>query len=259
LLCVDTITCYYRDFAAVREVSFTVAPGEVVGIVGPNGSGKTTVLRAVTRVHRPRSGRVLLDGQDIYALPARQAALALAVVTQNGHVDFDVSVQELVLMGRHPHLRGLRGEGPDDFRACRRALELTDTAGLGQRLVATLSGGERQRVELARALAQEPRLLVLDEPTAHLDIAYQLEVMELVAALNVREGMTVLMVIHDLNLAARFCHRLILLKEGRVCANGHPEVVLTAPVVEEVYGIRALVGPHPVHSRPHVFPLERRR
>ncbi|MEW6522309.1 MAG: ABC transporter ATP-binding protein [Bacillota bacterium] len=255
MLTVDRITCSYRNFVAVREVSFHVPAGAILGIAGPNGSGKTTVLRAASRVLRPRVGRVLVDGRDIYSLSHREVARTMAVVSQNGQVDVELTVEELVLMGRYPHLEGMRGEQATDFEAARRAMEVTSTDRLAGRLVTTLSGGERQRVQLARALAQEPRLLMLDEPTAYLDIGYQVEIMDLIARLNASTGLTVVMVMHDLNLAARFCHHLVMLKDGRVRASGTPAEVLGPGLLQEVYGIQVLVQPHPLYPCPHVVPL----
>jgi iron complex transport system ATP-binding protein len=257
MLAVQDITCAYRHTDVIQGVSFPVPSGAVLGITGPNGSGKTTLLRALSRVHRPRSGRILLQGRDLYTLPHREVARTMAVCSQQGHVDVELTVEELVLMGRYPHLEGMRGERAEDFAAVQNALEVTGTSHLASRLVTTLSGGERQRVQLARALAQEPRLLMLDEPTAHLDIGFQVEIMDLVSRLNTGTQVTVVMVLHDLNLAARYCQRLVMLKEGRVQASGDPEQVLVPELLEAVYGIPVLVRPHPVYPCPQVLPLSR--
>ncbi|HAI20547.1 MAG TPA: heme ABC transporter ATP-binding protein [Clostridiales bacterium UBA8153] len=257
MLAVQDITCAYRITDVIRGVSFRVPAGTVLGITGPNGSGKTTLLRALSRVHRPRSGQVLLEGRDLYTLPHREVARTMAVCSQPGQVDVELTVEELVLMGRYPHLEGLRGEGEADFAAVRHALEVTATGHLAARLVTTLSGGERQRVQLARALAQEPRLLLLDEPTSHLDIGFQVEIMDLIARLNGTMQVTVIMVLHDLNLAARYCRSLVMLKEGQVRASGEPAQVLEPGLLEAVYGIPVLVHPHPVYHCPQVLPLSR--
>lgn len=257
MLAVENITCAYRNTDVLRGVTFQIPPETVLGITGPNGSGKTTLLRALSRVHRPRSGRVLLEGRDIYTLSHRELARTMAVCAQQGHVDVELTVEELVLMGRYPYLEGMRGEQAADFAAVRRALEVTGTSHLASRLVTTLSGGERQRVQLARALAQEPRLLMLDEPTSHLDIGYQVEIMDLIARLNAGTQVTVVMVLHDLNLAARYCRRLVMLKEGRIQASGEPAQVLQPDLLEAVYGIPVLVRPHPVYPCPQVMPLSR--
>lgn len=225
-----------------------------MGILGPNGSGKSTLVKALSRVVRPERGVVLLDGKDLWRLGPRQVARQVAVVPQETPVAFDFTVLEVVLMGRSPHLSRLAVEGVEDLRIARAALAWTDTEPLANRRLNQLSSGERQRVALARALAQEPRALLLDEPTAHLDLGYQLELLERLAALNREAGTTLLLVLHDLNLAALFCPRLVLLAAGRVVADGTPEAVLTSERLREVYRAPVTVQPDPVHGRPHVFP-----
>ncbi|SHG68907.1 ABC transporter ATP-binding protein [Streptoalloteichus hindustanus] len=233
----------------ISDLRLRVPSGAVVGLVGPNGSGKSTTLRCVYRALRPSAGRVLLGGDDVFALSLRDSARRLAALTQDSHVEFDFTVAEVVTMGRSPH-KGLVGPDTDqDREICAEALRRVGAAHLAARSFLTLSGGERQRVLIARALAQRPAVLVLDEPTNHLDIRHQLEVLALVR----QAGLTVLAALHDLNLAAAACDRLYVLAEGRVVASGTPEEVLTPEVVAEVFGVRAHVVAHPTSGAPQLI------
>ncbi|WP_344361647.1 ABC transporter ATP-binding protein [Streptomyces gobitricini] len=232
----------------VRDVSLTARPGEVIGLVGPNGSGKSSLLRAVYRVLRPDAGHVRVDGADVWSSPVRRLARTLAAVVQESGADFDLSVREVVAMGRTPHKRLLDGDTAEDARLIERALEAVDAAGLGDRPFDRLSGGERQRVLIARALTQQPSLLVLDEPTNHLDVRHQLDVLGHLRALPA----TVLLALHDLNLAAYYCDRLYVLRDGEVTASGPPAEVLTPRLLAEVYGVTAEVAVHPRTGAPQV-------
>lgn len=256
-LSVESVTCGYGARPVLQEFSLQVRRGEFLAIVGPNGSGKSTLVRTLCRALRPQSGRVLLDGANIHQMRARELARELAVVAQETAVEFDFTVEEVVALGRIPHLRPLRGETPHDHAVVARAMQMTNTHHLAGRLVTRLSGGERQRVMAARALAQEPSLLLLDEPTAHLDIAHQVELLDLTRRLNREEGLTVVAVLHDLNLAAQYADRLLMLKDGRRCAEGAPHDVLTEANVLAVYGSRVKVIRHPVEGTPHVILLSR--
>ncbi len=248
------LRCHYGAVEALRGVSLSVGAGELVGMLGPNGSGKSTLVKALSRVLRPASGQVLLDGTDLWRMGAREVARRIAVVPQDAPAPFDFSALDVVLMGRSPHLSRLAAEGIEDLRIARAAMERTDSWRLARRPITQLSGGERQRVTLARALAQEPRLLLLDEPTSHLDLGYQMETLERLAALNAEAGTTLLAVLHDLNLAAAFCPRLIMLAEGQIVADGAPEEVLQPERLREVYRVDVLVQPDPIYGRPNVFP-----
>jgi iron complex transport system ATP-binding protein len=243
------VACRYDAIPALEGVSLEIAPGEFTGIVGPNGSGKTTLLRAIAGLVGAERGAVLLDGTPVASLTPRQIASRVASVPQQGGGGFGFTVFDLVLMGRAPHLPALAPEGEGDLAAAREAMERTRTWHLRHRRVDELSGGEHQRVLLARALAQAARVLLLDEPTAHLDIRSQLEAMSLVAGLNA-SGLTVIAALHDLNLAAMFCPRLVLLDRGRVAAAGSPEEILTRGRIRAVYGVDVDVRPHPVTGRP---------
>lgn len=254
---VESVTCGYGARPVLQEFSLSVRRGEFLAVVGPNGSGKSTLVRTICRTIRPEAGRVLLDGKEIHRMNARALARQLAVVAQETAVEFDFTVEEIVMLGRIPHLSPLRGESQRDRAVVRQAMRLTNTAHLHDRLVTRLSGGERQRVMVARALAQEPSLLLLDEPTAHLDIAHQVELLDLTRRLNRTEGLTVVAVLHDLNLAAQYADRLLMVKDGRRWAEGPPSEVLTEANVMAVYGSRVKVIRHPVEGTPHVILLSR--
>lgn len=253
LLSVEDLRVSYGKIPALRGVTLHADRGEFVGIIGPNGSGKSTLLRTIARELRPEGGRVVLDGRDVASFQARAFARRVAVVPQSTAIAFDFAVLEVVLLGRTPHLGRLEIEGADDYQIAEQALSATDTAHLRARPATALSGGELQRVMVAKALAQEPELLLLDEPTAHLDINHQLHIMDLVRGLNAERAMTVVSVHHDLNLAAQYCERLVVLKDGLVFAEGRPEDVITPKAVREAYGAEVEVGMHPVNGRPVVI------
>jgi iron complex transport system ATP-binding protein len=241
------------DIAGRRIVSgigFTVPDGTFAGLLGPNGSGKSTILKTIYRVHRPAAGRVLVDGQDLLALRPRDAARRIAVVAQEFTLEFDFTVAELVMIGRTPHKRPFDRDDDTDRAATEQAIERVGCQHLAHRGFNTLSGGEKQRVLIAQALAQGADHLVLDEPTSHLDIRYQVEILELVASL----GVTVLAAIHDLSLAALFCDAVHLIADGRMITGGPPEQVLTAATVRAAYGTEVLVIAHPETGTPHLIP-----
>jgi iron complex transport system ATP-binding protein len=235
----------------VREVSLSCPAGSLVGLIGPNGSGKTSLLRCIYRVLRPDAGMIHLDADEVWRLSARQAARRIGVVLQEHSGEFEFSVREMVAMGRVPHKALFERDTADDNHIVEEALDRAGVLALAERSFLTLSGGEKQRVLLARALAQQPRLLVLDEPTNHLDIRYQLEVLDLVHGLEV----TTVAAMHDLNLAALYCDQLYVLKAGALVASGAPGAVLTAELIQTVYGVRAEVHPHPTTGRPHIVYL----
>lgn len=244
---------------ALDGVSMAVSRGSFTGLLGPNGCGKTTLLKLLSGVLRPSAGTVLLEGRPLADLPRRAAARHVAVVPQETHPAFDYTVLELVLMGRHPHLGAFQLEGPGDLAIARETLAATGTAHLADRSFASLSGGEKQRVVIAGALTQQPDILLLDEPTASLDLGYQLDIASLLTRLSREHDVTMVMATHDLNLAASMCDTLVLLRQGRVLAHGATADVLTSAMVEQLYDVDADVHFHEGAGHLTVTPVGRRR
>jgi iron complex transport system ATP-binding protein len=243
----------------LRDVSLSVDRGAIVGLLGPNGSGKTTLLRLLSGILQPACGQVLVDGKPLSQLTRRELARRVAVVPQDTHATFDFSVMDMVLMGRYPHLGPFELEGAADQAIAREALAATGTAAFEARGFGTLSGGEKQRVVIAAALAQASDVLLLDEPTAALDLRYQLEITTLLRSLNRRRSVTMVVSTHDLNLAAALCERVVLLKDGRVLAQGPTSETLTAVNIRRLYGIDADVQLHPLAGHLTVVPIARTR
>ena len=256
-LVADAVSLGYGDRTVVDRLSLAVPDGAVTAVVGANACGKSTLLRGMARLLRPTSGSVLLDGREIHRAPTRQVARALGLLPQAPVTPEGVSVVDLVSRGRHPHLGALRRWSAEDDAAVAEALSLTGTVDLAERDVDELSGGQRQRVWVAMALAQGTDLLLLDEPTTYLDVAHQMELLELLRDLNAGRGTTIVMVLHELNLAARFADHLVALCQGRVVAAGDPSEVLTEETVRQVFGLACRVVPDPVSGTPLVVPLGR--
>jgi iron complex transport system ATP-binding protein len=242
---------------ALRDVSVTIPTRSFTGLLGPNGCGKTTLLKLLSGVLQPDEGSVTLTGEPLATLSRRGLARRLAVVPQETHPAFDYTALEMVLMGRHPHLGTFALEGPRDLAIATDAMEATGTAHLANRAYMTLSGGEKQRVIIASALAQEPEVLLLDEPTASLDLGYQLDIAALLTRLNRERGVTLVMATHDLNLAASICESLVLLRDGRVLAQGASRDVLSASAVRELYGVDADVRFHDRAGHVTIVPVGR--
>lgn len=228
----------------IEHVNFT-ADAEIIGIVGPNGSGKSTLLRTVYRMLAPATGRISADGSDLWRMRPRDAARITAAVVQDAPADLELTVAECVATGRVPHGRFLGADTTDDRSVVERAMSVTNVTEYANRRISTLSGGERQRVQLARALAQEPRILVLDEPTNHLDIRYQLELLTLVRDLQI----TTLVTLHDLNLAAAYCDRIVVLSHGAAVAEGKPRDVFSSELLRHVFGVTAVTIINPLTGR----------
>jgi len=253
------VTLAYGDRTVVEALDLDVAPGRITAIVGPNGCGKSTLLRALARLLAPASGQVLLDGGPISRAPSKQVARVLGLLPQSPVAPEGITVADLVGRGRHPHQRLLARWSEHDHAAVAAALEATGTAELSDRSVDELSGGQRQRVWIAMALAQETDILLLDEPTTFLDVAHQVEVLDLLAELGRERGTTIVMVLHDLNLAARYADELVAMRGGRIVASGAPADILTPGLVERVFGISSHVMPDPVSGTPLVVPIGRHR
>ncbi len=252
---VNGVECRYGSVEVLSGINLEVKPGDFVGILGPNGSGKTTLLKSISRVLKPHKGAILIDKEDIYSLKPLDVAKKMAVVPQDTTVGFNFSVMDVVLMGRNPHLGHFQMETSKDVEIARKAMELTNTWNFAGRFIQELSGGERQRVIIARALAQEPKILLLDEPMSHLDIINQLEMMDLLKSLCINSGLIVLAVIHDLNMAARYCSKVLLLKSGTVFALGDVEKVLGSENILNVFGVDAIVRKNLVTNSLYVIPL----
>ena len=246
-----------RAHAVLDGVSLAVRRGAIVGLLGPNGSGKTTLLRLLSGTLTPARGRISLEGTPVGALSRRDLARRIAVVPQETYSAFDFSALEIVLMGRYPHLGAFELEGASDLAIARDALAATGTSALESRLFATLSGGEKQRVVIASALAQASDVLLLDEPTASLDLGFQFDIAALLTRLNRERGVTMVVSTHDLNLAATLCTELVLLKSGRVIADGPTRRVLTKENVRALYGVDADVVDHERAGHLTVVPLAR--
>ena len=242
----------YKDRAVLHAVSLFVEKGEMIGILGPNGSGKTTLLRILSAVLTGQ-GEVKLNGRSIETYGRRELSRLFAVVPQESRINFPYRVAEIVLMGRASYHSPFVLEGTKDLEVARASMELTDSLSLSDRYLHELSGGEKQRVMIARALAQEPEILLLDEPSAFLDLKHQVQVFELLRRLNRERGLTIVAALHDLNLAALFFSRLIMLREGKIYRDGSPREVLTEKTIDEVYGIRVRVEPDPSGEKPQLF------
>lgn len=251
---VEGITAAYAESPVLEGVDIHIAAGEMVGIVGRNGSGKSTLLKVMGRLIKPRRGAVYLNGTDISSLPTQRVAQRMAVMPQAPASPQQLTVRELIGYGRYPHIPWLQRFGIRDREVIQETMQSCRLEDLADRQLSTLSGGERQKAWIALALAQQPSVMLLDEPVTFLDLGHQLEVMDLIAELNRVRGITVVIVLHDLNLAARYCSRLIALQAGSVYADGPTEDVIQEDVLREVFGIDARIGFDPLTHKPVCFP-----
>ena len=255
LLNVDGVECRYGSVKVLEDVNLKVEGGDFVGILGPNGSGKTTLLKSISRILKPHKGTILLNKADIYSLKSVDVAKQMAVVPQDTSIGFNFAALDIVLMGRNPHMKRFQMESEKDMAIARKVMNLTNIWHLAERPINELSGGEKQRVIIARALAQEPKILLLDEPLTHLDIINQLEIMDLVKDLCVKEKLIVLAVFHDFNLAARYCNSAVMLKDNKVFSAGSLTDVLTSENIKSVFHVDAIVKKHLVTNSIFVIPL----
>ncbi|HEU0170567.1 MAG TPA: ABC transporter ATP-binding protein [Acidimicrobiales bacterium] len=258
-LAARSLSLAYDQRVVVHDLSLTIPPEAVTVIVGANACGKSTLLRGLARLLAPRTGTVLLDGQDIHRLPTREVATRLGILPQQPISPEGISVADLVARGRHPHQRWFRQWSTTDEQAVAAALAATRLTDIADRPVDELSGGQRQRVWIALALAQGTDLMLLDEPTTFLDLAHQVEVLDLLAELNATERRTVVAVLHDLNLACRYAHHLVAMKDGAIVCHGPPAEVITPATVEEVFGLACDVIPDPLTGTPLVLPVPAHR
>ena len=251
------LTLGYGERTVIEDLDLVVPPGQVTAIVGANACGKSTLLRSMSRLLSPRAGRVLLDGKAVHRMPAKELARTLGLLPQSPIAPEGITVADLVGRGRNPHQRLLSRWSREDDAAVAAALDATHTADLAERSVDELSGGQRQRVWIAMALAQQTELLLLDEPTTFLDVSHQIEVLDLLTDLNRARGTTIVMVLHDLNMAARYSDHLIALADGHLHAAGDPAEVLTEDCVRAVFGLDSQVITDPVSGRPLMVPIGR--
>jgi iron complex transport system ATP-binding protein len=243
----------YSRKVVLKDLTFQVSPGEMVGLIGPNGCGKSTIIRALSRIISPFSGKILLDGKDVTKIPRQELARLLGVVPQMPLLPSAFTAFEIVLMGRNPHLGLFQYEGPRDLAIVWRAMEKTGTQSFSERRISELSGGEIQCLLIARVLTQETKAILLDEPTANLDIGHQVEILDLIKNLCRENNLAVLAALHDLNLASQYCDRLILINNGRIHAEGTPREVITTQNIGDVYGAESCVYTHPVNGLPCVL------
>ena len=248
----------YGRAAVLKDISFTVSEGEFFIIIGPNGSGKTTLLKIMSGIHKPQSGSVVINGSGLQTYSRKSLARAVAYVPQMIQTDFPFTVREVVLMGRSPHLGMLGLEAQEDLDLAEEAMGFTEVGHLANRRLSQLSGGECQRVYIARAICQQTNIIILDEPTASLDLAHQVRIMDLMERLKREQGITVVMVSHDINLAAMYGTRVLLLKEGRLLHLGLPQEVMTFETLEDAYGCRLLVDASPIGSFPRITLVPKR-
>jgi iron complex transport system ATP-binding protein len=247
----------YDELEVVSDLSIAIPPGRVTAVVGANACGKSTLLRGLARLLKPKAGAVYLDGKSIHELPTREVATRMAILPQSPTAPEGITVTDLVGRGRYPHQGWLRQWSSTDEEAVASAMAATDILDLAARPVDELSGGQRQRVWIAMALAQETSVLLLDEPTTFLDVAHQVEILDLLTDLNQRDGRTIVLVLHDLNHACRYGHHLIAMREGAIVAEGPPVEVVTRRLVEDVFDLRCRVMPDPVSHTPMVIPIGR--
>ena len=252
ILTLRNIGYSYGDEWALENIDLDVGEGEILGILGPNGSGKSTLLKVMDNLLVPQEGHIKIRGMSYKGMKRAAFAREVAMVAQENHFRFSFTCLEVVVMGRFPHLKRLQFEGKRDLEAAFNSLRSTHALELAGRSIHDLSGGEKQRVLLARALAQEPKVILLDEPTSFLDLKYKREIFGLISSLSRNKGVSVVLVSHDIDLAAHYCHRLVMLKKGRIFAMGEPDEVLTTSAVEDVYECPVLVDKHPLSGRPRV-------
>jgi iron complex transport system ATP-binding protein len=249
----ENVSLAYGRNVVMRDLTFRVSPGEMLGLIGPNGSGKSTIIKAVSHIMRPVSGRILLDGRDLLQIPRSELARLMGVVPQMPLLPSSFTAFEIVLMGRNPHLGMFRYEGIKDMEITWQAMAKTATRSLADRRIGELSGGEIQRIVIARVLAQEPKSILLDEPTANLDINHQVEILDLIKNFCRESNLAVMITLHDLNLASQYCDRLLLINRGQVHAQGTPVEVINQQNIREVYGAENCVYTHPANGLPTVL------
>ncbi len=254
LMNIENLSFSYAESPVLREINLTLGAGEWLGVIGPNGSGKSTLIKLMGGLLKSSEKSILFHEKDIQQFSRVDLAREIAWVPQETATPFSFTAYEMVMMGRHPYLKPFRFESQEDHEICHRAMEVTSTTDFKTRKFSQLSGGEKQRVLIASAIVQSPKIMLLDEPTASLDLKYQVQVLDILERLNLQRGITLVMAMHDLNLAAKFCHRLVLIKEGQVVRDGPPEAVLQKEIIEEVYEVKVQILKSPKDGSPLIFP-----
>jgi iron complex transport system ATP-binding protein len=255
ILTLENVGFRYGQIQAIKGIDLQVNAGEILGILGPNGSGKSTLLKVMDGILVPQEGEILIEDSPLAAFGRSNLAREVAMVAQENHFRFSFSTLEVVLMGRFPHLKRLQFEGKRDMEVASDALRATHTLEFAERSIHELSGGEKQRVLIARALAQEPKVILLDEPTSFLDLKFKREIFQLISSLSLEKALSVVVVSHDIDLTSQYCRRVIMLKNGSIYEMGEPNDVITAPNIEAVYDCPVLVDRNPATGRPRVTPL----
>lgn len=256
LLKVDNLKFGYGKELVLDGVTFNVKKGEFLSIIGPNGSGKSTLLKTLNNLYAPREGKIAIDGTNINKFKKKDLAKEMALVLQDNNIDYGFTVEDIVLMGRHPHKGRFERENSDDYKIVDESLEMTNTLDLKDRFITEISGGERQRVMIAKALAQRPTIILLDEPTSHLDINHQIEILKLLKKMNRDKGTTIILVIHDINLGIRYSDRVIMLNEGKIIEIGDSEKVITRDNIRLAYDINVAIERNKHTDSLYVTPLE---
>ena len=246
----------YRENLVIKDISFNIKSGSFLSLIGPNGSGKSTLLKTLNYIFKPNKGQVLLYGKDISSYKKREIAKKIALVPQYTNIEYEFTVEDIVMMGRHPYKNRFENEDEHDFKIVNESLELTNTFNLKDRLINQISGGERQRVFIAKALAQKSSIILLDEPTSNLDINHQMDILNLLKKLNHENGLTVVLVIHDINLACRYSDEIILLDDGKVSGSGRPEEVVNVENMEHVYDMKVAIEKNKYTDTIHLTPIE---
>jgi iron complex transport system ATP-binding protein len=255
ILTLKNVGFRYGQIQAVEGIDLQVSGGEILGILGPNGSGKSTLLKVMDGILVPQEGEILIEDSPLATFGRSNLAREVAMVAQESHFRFSFSTLEVVLMGRFPHLKRLQFEGKRDMEVALDALRATHTLEFAERSIHELSGGEKQRVLIARALAQEPKVILLDEPTSFLDLKFKREIFQLISSLSLEKGLSVVVVSHDIDLTSQYCRRVIMLRSGSIYEMGEPDEVITAANIEAVYDCPVMVDKNPATGRPRVTPL----
>ncbi|WP_461207161.1 ABC transporter ATP-binding protein [Clostridium sp. DL1XJH146] len=254
---IDNLSFSYSNQNILDKISFEIEKGEFCSIIGPNGSGKTTLLKNISKSITPKKDTIFIENEDVIKINRKDIARKMALVPQNTYIDFEFSVLDVVLMGRTPYLNRFEGEKKEDFNIAKEAMIKTNVWNLKDKSISKISGGEMQRVLIARALTQETSILLLDEPVSHLDMNHQIELMDTLKLLNEKENKTIVVVLHDLNIAVQYSNKVILLNNGMIEAIGHPKEVLTKEIITKIYNIDVHILENPVTGKPYIIPISK--